>query len=34
MFDIGFWELMVIGVVGLVVIGPDRLPGVARKLGY
>jgi sec-independent protein translocase protein TatB len=34
MFDIGFWELMLIGVVGLVVIGPDRLPGVARKLGY
>lgn len=34
MFDIGFWELMVIGVVGLIVIGPDRLPAVARKLGH
>lgn len=34
MFDIGFWELMLIGVVGLVVIGPERLPGVARKLGH
>ena len=34
MFDISFWELMVIGVVGLIVIGPDRLPAVARKLGY
>jgi sec-independent protein translocase protein TatB len=34
MFDIGFWELMVIAVVGLIVIGPERLPGVARKAGY
>jgi sec-independent protein translocase protein TatB len=34
MFDIGFWELVLIGIVGLVVIGPDRLPGVARKVGY
>ena len=33
MFDIGFWELALIGVVGLVVIGPERLPGVARTLG-
>ena len=33
MFDIGFIELLVIGVVGLVVIGPERLPGVASKLG-
>ncbi len=34
MFDIGFWELMLIGVVGLIVIGPERLPAVARKIGY
>ena len=34
MFDIGFWELVLIGIVGLVVIGPDRLPGVARKVGF
>jgi sec-independent protein translocase protein TatB len=34
MFDISFWELMVIAVVGLIVIGPERLPGVARKAGY
>ncbi len=27
MFDIGFWELVVIGIVGLLVIGPDKLPG-------
>lgn len=33
MFDIGFSELMVIGVVALVVIGPERLPKVARTAG-
>jgi sec-independent protein translocase protein TatB len=33
MFDVGFWELMMIGVVALVVIGPERLPGVARTTG-
>jgi sec-independent protein translocase protein TatB len=33
MFDIGFSELMLIGVVALVVIGPERLPRVARTLG-
>jgi len=33
MFDIGFSELLVIGVVALVVIGPERLPRVARTLG-
>ena len=33
MFDIGFSELMVIGVVALVVIGPERLPQVARTAG-
>lgn len=34
MFDIGFSELMLIAVVALVVIGPERLPGVARTLGH
>jgi sec-independent protein translocase protein TatB len=34
MFDIGFSELLVIGVVALVVIGPERLPRVARTLGH
>jgi sec-independent protein translocase protein TatB len=34
MFDIGFSELMVIAVVALVVIGPERLPKVARTLGH
>lgn len=33
MFDIGFWELAVIGVVALLVIGPERLPKVARTAG-
>jgi sec-independent protein translocase protein TatB len=33
MFDIGFTELMVIGVVALIVIGPERLPRVARTAG-
>ena len=33
MFDIGFWELCLIAVVALVVIGPERLPGVARTAG-
>ncbi|MFO8025852.1 Sec-independent protein translocase protein TatB [Thiohalophilus sp.] len=33
MFDIGFLELIIIAVVGLVVIGPERLPGVARNVG-
>ncbi len=33
MFDIAFSELLVIGVVALVVIGPERLPKVARTLG-
>ena len=30
MFDIGFAELIIIGVVGLLVIGPERLPGTIR----
>jgi len=34
MFDIGFSELMVIGVVALIVIGPERLPRVARTAGH
>ena len=34
MFDIGFSELMVLAVIALVVIGPERLPRVARTLGH
>ncbi len=33
MFDIGFSEMMVIAVVALIVIGPERLPKVARTAG-
>lgn len=33
MFDIGFSEIVVIGVVALVVVGPERLPKVARTVG-
>jgi sec-independent protein translocase protein TatB len=34
MFDIGFSEIFVIAVVALIVIGPERLPRVARTLGH
>jgi sec-independent protein translocase protein TatB len=34
MFDIGFSEMLVIAVVALIVIGPERLPKVARTLGH
>lgn len=34
MFDIGFSELMIIALVALVVIGPERLPRVARTAGH
>lgn len=33
MFDVGFMELLLIGVVALLVIGPERLPKVARTAG-
>lgn len=32
MFDIGFWELVLIGVVALVVLGPERLPVAIRTV--
>lgn len=34
MFDISFTELLLIGVVALIVIGPERLPKVARTAGH
>ncbi|MEZ5764762.1 MAG: Sec-independent protein translocase protein TatB [Xanthobacteraceae bacterium] len=34
MFDIGWSELLVIGIVALVVIGPKELPGVLRSVGF
>ncbi|CAN7336054.1 Sec-independent protein translocase protein TatB [Pseudomonas sp. LjRoot71] len=33
MFDIGFSELLLVGIVALVVLGPDRLPGAVRTAG-
>ena len=34
MFDVGFSEIVVIAIVALIVIGPERLPKVARTLGH
>jgi sec-independent protein translocase protein TatB len=34
MFDLGFSELMIVALVALVVIGPERLPRVARTMGH
>ncbi len=34
MFDIGFWELGLVALVALLVIGPERLPKVARLAGF
>ncbi len=33
MFDIGFWEISFIAIIALLVIGPERLPTVARQVG-
>jgi len=33
MFDIGFWEMLVLCVLGLLVLGPNKLPKVAIKIG-
>lgn len=34
MFDIGFVELLLVAIIGLLVLGPERLPRVARSLGH
>ena len=34
MFNIGPMELMILAVVGLIVLGPDRLPGMARDAAH
>lgn len=33
MFDIGFWEILLIAVVALIVVGPERLPRLIRVTG-
>jgi sec-independent protein translocase protein TatB len=33
MFDVGFAELFLLALIGLLVLGPERLPGVARTVG-
>ncbi len=33
MFDVSFWELLIIGAIALVVVGPERLPRLMRTLG-
>ncbi|PIE00252.1 MAG: twin-arginine translocase subunit TatB [Thiothrix nivea] len=33
MFDAGFLEMLLVGVIALLVIGPERLPGIAAKVG-
>jgi sec-independent protein translocase protein TatB len=33
MFDVGFWELAIVGLVALLVVGPERLPKLARTAG-
>jgi len=33
MFDVGFTELFLLAMIGLLVLGPERLPGVARTIG-
>jgi sec-independent protein translocase protein TatB len=32
-FEVGFWEMVVCAVIALVVLGPEKLPGLARTLG-
>ncbi|WP_438969619.1 Sec-independent protein translocase protein TatB [Methylophaga sp.] len=33
MFDIGFWEILLIAIVALIVVGPERLPKLVRVTG-
>ena len=33
MFDVGFWEITIIGVIALLILGPERLPRAARTAG-
>ncbi len=33
MFDVGFWEFALIGIITLIIVGPERMPAIARKVG-
>ncbi|MDA9030290.1 Sec-independent protein translocase protein TatB [Candidatus Pseudothioglobus singularis] len=33
MFDFGFWEIAIIGIISLIVVGPEKMPSLARKAG-
>lgn len=33
MFDVGFWEFAIIGVIVLIVVGPEKMPQIAKKAG-
>jgi sec-independent protein translocase protein TatB len=33
MFDVGFWELLLLSLLGLLILGPERLPRVATQIG-
>ena len=33
MFDVGFWELLIIAILALLVLGPERLPGIVKTAG-
>jgi sec-independent protein translocase protein TatB len=33
MFDVGFWEFALIGIITLIIVGPERMPNIARKAG-
>lgn len=33
MFDVGFWELLIIALLALLVLGPERLPGIVKTAG-
>jgi len=32
-FDFGFWEIAIIGIITLIVVGPEKMPALARKAG-
>ena len=33
MFDFGFWEIAIIGIITLIVVGPEKMPAITRKVG-